>query len=178
MKRFLLFMAIALFAINVTYASNENQQSSSNEISYEQALKALEERQFIIRFNTLDYRGQRRKHLDNETNFLILEGDSASYQYDDGRREYLHVGGGGTFYMFPDIEKGKASNITIKKDKKNNRVLSMAVKLKSMHSSFTVKIVLEEGTNNCIATLKNYWGNSYYKGVLYPIGTTTVLNAN
>ena len=66
-------MAIALFAINVTYASNENQQSSSNEISYEQALKALEERQFIIRFNTLDYRGQRRKHLDNETNFLILE---------------------------------------------------------------------------------------------------------
>lgn len=178
MKQFLLLITIAFFAINAAYASNENQQSSPDEISYEQALKALEKRQFIIRFNTLDYRGQRRKHLDNETNFLILEGDSASYQYDDGRREYLHIGGGGTFYMFPDIEKGKASNITIKKDKKNNRVLSMAVKLKSMHSSFTVKIVLEEGTNNCTATLKNYWGNSYYKGVLYPIGTTTVLNAN
>ena len=124
----------------------------------------------------MDYRSQRRKQLDNETNFFILDVDSTFYQYDNGRSEYRRHGS--VFYMASDIEKGKVKNIEIGKDKKNNFMLSLSTKGKSRHSSYTIKIVLENGTNNCIATLKNYWGNHYYTGALYPIDATTVMKAN
>lgn len=175
MKKILLFMF--LFLGNITLmAQTVKENNSNNDISYEQALEALEQRKFIVRFNTMDYRAQRRKQLDNETNFLILEGDSASYQYDDGRREYRR--NGSVFYAFPKVERGKASDIKINKDKNNNVILSMKVRGKASYSSFKIKIVLESGTNKCIATKTNSSGNSYYTGTLHPIGSTTVMKAN
>lgn len=177
MKKILLYMFLSLGNITLM-AQTVKDNYSNNDISYEQAVEALEQRKCIVRFNTMDFRGQRRKQLDNETNFLILEGDSVSYQYDDGRREYRHAGGNGTFYVFPKVEKGKASNIEISKDKNNNMILSMKVRGKSSYSSFKIKIVLENGTHKCIATKKDYWGNFYYTGTLYPIGSTTVMKAN
>ena len=157
-------------------AQDRKVNTVESNILFEQVVKALEQKRFIVRFNTMDYRSQRRKQLDNETNFLILKDDSIFYQYDDGRREYrLH---GSEFYMVPDMSKGKVIDIKINKDKKGTYKLYMSTKGKARHSSYTIKIVLENGTNKCLATIKDYWGNHYYTGTLYPLYATTVMKAN
>lgn len=168
---------ISLFGGCITLMAQDRKDNPvESNVLFEQAVKALEQKKFIVRFNTMDYRSQRRKHLDNETNFLILEDDSIFYQYDDGRREYrLH---GSEFYMAPDVKKGKVEDLKISKDKKDNLKLNMSTKGKGRHSSYTIKIVLEKGSNNCVATIKDYWGNHYYTGTLYPIDATTVMKAN
>ena len=170
----ILFLFVMLLGVQSVWA--QSSEKSDGNVVFEEAVKALEQKKFIVRFNTMDYRSQRRKQLDNETNFFILDVDSTFYQYDDGRSEYRRHGS--VFYMASDIEKGKVKNIEIGKDKKNNFLLSLSTQGKSRHSSYTIMIVLENGTNNCIATLKNYWGNHYYTGTLYPIDATTVMKAN
>lgn len=175
MRTMLLY--VFLFFCNITLlAQNEKDCFEGSNVLFEEAVKAMEQKKFIVRFHTMDYRSQRRKQLNDETNFFILDVDSTFYQYDNGRREYRWHGS--VFYMAPDIEKGKVKKIEISKDKKNNFVLSLSTKGKSTYSSYTIKIVLENGTNNCIATLKDYWGNHYYTGTLYSIDATTVMKAN
>lgn len=179
MKR-MLFCLILLLEMVVVFAQEE-QMASVNQSLYEQAIKALEERRFIIKFHTMDYRGQKRKQLNNETNFLILEGDSVSYQYDDGQREYLNMDGTTVSYNIPEIERGKATDVKLKKNDTDNYSLSMSVKVKGTKGTptkFKIKIVLVDKAENCIATIKDYWGNQYYTATLYPIDATTVMKAN
>lgn len=172
----ILFLFVMLLGIQSVWA--QSSEKTDGNVAFEEAVKALEEKKFIIRFHTMDYRGQKRKQLDSETNFLILEGGSVSYQYDNGRREYRNLDGTTVGYEFPQVKKGKASNVKMNMDE---RSLSMSVNVKDTKGNpakFRIKIKLEDKPENCVATMTDYWGNSYYTATLYPIGATTVMKAN
>ena len=182
MRKSILLLIVFLMGLGTIVAfAQEDQKVAVDQSFYEQAVKALEDRRFIVRFHTMDYRGQKRKQLNNETNFLILEGDSVSYQYDDGQREYLNMDGTTVSYNIPEIQRGYATDVKIKKNDTDNYSLSMSVKVKGTKGTptkFKIKIVLVDKTENCIATIKDYWGNQYYTATLYPIDATTVMRAN
>ena len=84
MKRFFLFMFV-LF-VGITLVAQETKNDSVGNVLYEQAIKAIENKRFIIRIDTYEWSGG-RKFLDNRTNFLKLENGVVSSKYDDGRAD-------------------------------------------------------------------------------------------
>ena len=180
MRKSILLLIVFLMGLGTIVAfAQEDQKVAVDQSFYEQAVKALEERKFIIKFHTVDYKGQRRKQLNDETNFLILEGDSVSYQEDSGQREFI-INGGSVVYYFPEILRGNATDVKIKKND-DEYLLSMSVIVKSSKgypTRFKMKLVLKNQQENCEITKRNHWGNQYYRATLYPIGATTVMRAN
>lgn len=177
MKR-ILFCLISLLG-TIAASAQEEQMASVSQSLYEQAVKALEERKFIIKFHAMDYKGRRRQQLDSETNFLILEGDSVLYQEDSGQREFLTMGGS-VIYYFPEVERGNATDVKIKKND-DEYLLFMSVIVRSSKGTpkrFKIKLVLKNKSENCVVTKRNHWGNQYYMATLYPIDATTVMKAN
>ena len=140
-------------------------RDSANQKLYEQALTALENQCFIIRFET--WEGSTGRSLyDNRSTFLELDGEKIAYQKP----------GWGLHGLVKHV--GKASSISMKKDGDGNILYSMVLDIPNVFRGTHVKIVLDPTANKCKVYYRRKYAretNGYDTGVVYPLGTTTVL---
>ena len=184
MKRLLFLLMTILLGMNVSFASDkESKKNAENMALYEQAVKAMEDNKFVIKFHTLEGRRSRIR-LDEQTNFFILDGEYTTYQYDTGRRWYgTDIMGGGRHYDYPDIYEGKASDIKIKVDDKGTVKSYVSTILKGRTDIIVVykldiRVILKKGSNECKVMWKDK-GNpqEIYYGTVHPIGTAEIRKA-
>lgn len=132
---------------------------------YEQALAALETQCFIIRFET--WEGSTGRSLyDNRSTFLELDGEKIAYQ---------KPGWGGHGFV---KHVGKASSISMEKDGDGNILYSMVLDIPNVFRGTHVNIVLNQEANKCKVYYRRKYAreaNGYDTGIVYPLGTTTVL---
>mgnify|MGYP002514771385 CR=1 FL=1 len=73
---------------------------------------------------------------------------------------------------------GKASSICMKKDESGNILYSMVLDIPNVFRGTHVNIVLNQETNRCKVYYRRKYAretNGYDTGIVYPLGTTTVL---
>lgn len=140
-------------------------RDSVNQKLYDQALAALENQCFIIRFET--WEGSTGRSLyDSRSTFLELDGEKIAYQ----KPGWGHHG------MVKHV--GKASSICMKKDESGNILYSMVLDIPNVFRGTHVKIVLDPTANKCKVYYRRKYArktNGYDTGIVYPLGTTTVL---
>ena len=70
MKRILFLLAMILIGANVSFASNKKEKRKAENMAlYEKAVKAVQEKKFVVKYHTVDGRNRRLK-LNGLTNFL------------------------------------------------------------------------------------------------------------
>lgn len=184
MKKFIFLLAVLLLGVGTSFASDKKgEKDAENMALYEQAVKAMEDNKFIIKFHTFEGR-RNRARLNQLTNFFVLDGEYISYQYDTGRRWYgTDIMGGGRHYDYPDIYEGKASNIKIEVDDKGNVTFFVSTILKgrkyiTVVYKLDIKVTLKEGSNECKVIWKDK-GNprQIYYGTIHPVGATEIRKA-
>ncbi len=140
---------------------SKQEEAIRDSIAYIQALDALERLDFVLEADQLQFRRGRMAYVSTVTNFISLSDDEATVQiapYNDGGPN----GVGGITLV------GRASDIRIKTDKKENTYFSMDVMGTGL--SATVDIVLPKGSNRASVTVNPYFhGNRItLYGNLYP----------
>lgn len=140
-------------------------RDSVNQKLYDQALAALENQCFIIRFET--WEGSTGRSLyDSRSTFLELDGEKIAYQ----KPGWGHHG------LIKHV--GKASSISMEKDAHGNVLYSMVLDIPNVFRGTHVNIVLNQETNRCKVYYRRKYAreaNGYDAGIIYPLGTTTVL---
>lgn len=140
-------------------------RDSVNQALYGQALSALETQCFIIRFDA--WEGSTGRSLyDNRSAFLELNGEKIAYQKP----------GWGDHGLIKHV--GKASSISMEKDAHGNVLYSMVLDIPNVFRGTHVNIVLNQETNRCKVYYRRKYAreaNGYDAGIIYPLGTTTVL---
>lgn len=180
MKRILFLLMTILLGMNVSFASEkESKKDAENRALYEEAVEAMKDNKFVIKFHTLD--GKRKRiRLDELTNYVVLDGNSVKYQNDNGRRWYRADYGG--HLHFPEIYEGEASDIEMNVDKKGNITYSMLMMCKgrAVTHKLKMKITIKKGSNKCeVVWINKRYGNvkSYLYGNVYPIGAAEIRRA-
>ena len=140
-------------------------RDSVNQKLYEQALSALETQCFIIRFET--WEGSTGRSLyDNRSTFMELDGEKIAYQKP----------GWGNHGLVKHV--GKVSGLSLKKDDEGNVLCSMVVDIPNVFRGTHVNIILSQEANKCKVYYRRKYAresNGYDTGIIYPLGTTTVL---
>ena len=173
MEKRILFVMILLLGTIVTFAQ-EKKLGVVNVHLHEQAVKALENCNFIITYNTFET-NRGRKLLDSRYCFFEVKGDCVSYQEYNGRADELS---NFSVNHFPKLSEGKVSDYNIERQKNGDVCVSMLLKTKYSSRTFYIRIKLENNTNKCklsFSKRQNKDFGSYYTGSLYPIGAIAVL---
>lgn len=172
MKR-IMFCLIYLLGTIATFAQEE-QSEIVNDLLHEQALKALENRNFIVTYNTLET-NRGRKILDSRSCFFEVKGDYVSYQEYNGEAEREPWSG---VVHSPKLNEGKASDFNIERKDNGETRVTMLLKTNNSSRTFYIEIKLERDTNKCILSFskrRNKTLGKYYTGSLFPIGATILL---
>lgn len=142
------------------------QEHVLDSIAFEHAYQALQDSMFVLEAHTVYSKRGSAVMVNDNLNFISLEGDEASVQLAfTGAIGYNGVGG-------ITIE-GKASNIQIREDKKGNVYYSMTVR--SPGVSVDVFLTMSRGSNYARADVNTIMHSSRvsYSGVLVPLGEST-----
>ena len=134
MKQILLFIAMTLLALNTAYSTNESQLCSANDVSYEQAVKALENKKFVFKANAYDDRSHTYS-VEPNRNFVILEDNKVTIQIYESPQNSFAV-------------EFCPSNFKMKKNKSGDVNFEMLCKNKG--NSLKIKITVEKGSGKCI----------------------------
>jgi len=113
-------------------------------INYTEALKALEEREFVFEADLLVFKRGGTAHVMSNLNFVSLRGDKATVQvapFDSGGPNGV---GGVTV-------EGRVTNIEEKTDKRGNTRITMNVMGRGVFAA--VDITLTKGSNNGMVTI-------------------------
>ena len=63
MKRILFLLAMILIGVNVSFASNKKEKKDAENMAlYEKAVKAVQDKKFVVKFHTDDKRFSRAYH--------------------------------------------------------------------------------------------------------------------
>jgi hypothetical protein len=175
MKRILFLLAMILIGVNVSFASNKKEKKAENMALYEQAVKAVQEKKFVVKFHTYDG-PKRRIKVNNLTNFLMVDGNSTLRQYDDGRRFWGYANGGFPNYESPKMKEGYVSDVLVDIDKNGKVVCTLLYRTEGKPDSFT-EIVFKKGSNKCTMIRHSRGLKSYSWGTIHPIGETEIRKA-
>lgn len=174
MKR-ILFITLLLLGTIATFAQKEK-PDVVDLLLHEQAVEALQNRKFVIKFNAKHYdRDNRVKYYDDRYCFLEIDGETASYQMYDGRADDEPETG---LTHAPVMYQGTASDFSIKHELNGDVHLTALLQIPYKYRDFWWHIVLKKGSNECIVS-KHKKGREPQGGgriaKLFPIGGTTIM---
>ena len=174
MKRIMFIMLLLLGNI-VTFAQEEK-SDVVDLLLHEQAVKALEDKKFVIKFNAKHYdRDNRVKYYDDKYCFLEIDGETASYQMYDGRADDEPETG---LTHAPVMYQGTASEFSIEHEPNGDIHFTALLQIPYKYRDFWWHIVLKKGSNECIVS-KHKKGREPQGGgrmaKLFPIGGTTIM---
>lgn len=143
-------------------------QATQDSITYETALLALKNQNFVMKADQLIFKRGRSTYVNSITNFVSLKDDKAIVQIAPFNAMPGFNGVGGI------TVDGLASNIKMKTDKKGRTYFSMNVTGTGI--SATVDIVLSPGSNNASVTVNpNFNSNRVtLNGILIPASESNV----
>ena len=174
MKR-ILFIMVLLMGTIATFAQEEK-TDIVDQLLHEQAVKALEDKKFVIKFNAKHYdRNNRVKYYDDRYCFLEIDGETASYQMYDGRADDEPETG---LTHAPVMYQGTASDFSIKQEPNGNIHFTALLQIPYKYLDFWWTIVLKKGSNECIVSKYKKGHKSQGGGRvarLFPIGSTTIM---
>lgn len=135
---------------------------------FEQAVQALNERDFVLEADRVEFKRGRFAYVNASTNFVSLKGDKATIQLAFNGAMAGPNGIGGI------TVDGSASNVEMKTDKKGNVTFSMNVQGIAVSAYVTFRMA--KGTNKCTATVTpNFNSNRMsFTGNLYPSSESSV----
>lgn len=186
MKRILFLLAMILIGVNVSFASNKKEKKDAENMAlYEQAVKAVQEKKFVVKFHTTDKRFSRAYHgrrmrLNPLTNFFMLDGNVTLSQQDNGRRSWGYSHGGFPNYESPKMIEGSVSdeNVDIEIDAKGKVTCSILYKSDNGEIYDRVmEICFKKGSNECTIKWKRRGNKSTSWGTIHPIGETEIRKA-
>ena len=177
MKRVLLLLAVLLFsagsgtmmaqqdkaaekaAKKAEKEARKAAEEAENMALFEQAVQALNDKDFVLEADRVEFKRGRFVYVTPSTNFVSMDGNRATIQ--------LAFNGGITV-------EGNASNVEMKTDKKGNITFSMMVQGVAVSANVTFRMV--KGSNKCTATVSpNFNSNRIsFTGTLYPTEQSNV----
>ena len=180
MKRMLFLLMTILLGMNVSFASDkESKKDAENMALYEQAVKAVKEKKFVVKYHTVDGRNRRLK-LNGLTIFFMLNGNTTYRQHDDGRRFWGFSNGGFPNYESPKMIEGSVSdeNVSIIIDAQGKVTCSILYKSdKGKVFDKVMEISFKKGSNECTVKWKSRGNKSTSWGTIHPICETEIRKA-
>ena len=185
MKRIVTFFLFVFFATvagaqtitvngeEVTLNKEQKKQlkAKKDSLSFEKAFAAMEANSFVLECDQLELQQGRPRQVSSATNFVSLNGDEAVIQV-------APVNGGGPNGVGGITVDGKASDITLTKDKKGNVIFKMNVFGAGV--SATVDIHLYKGGNEALVNVSpNFHSNRVtLRGEVVPFGQARVFEGS
>lgn len=180
MKRMLFLLMTILLGMNVSFASDkESKKDAENMALYEEAVKAVKEKKFVVKYHTTDvkeyhYEPAVRKRLNSLTNFLVVDGNTTLSQYDNGRRIYGFNSVGTPNYHAPKAKEGKVSDVSVQIDAKGKVTCILSYN----NNSEITEITFKKGSNECTIIVKSKGIKRYSWGTIHSIGGTEIRRAS
>ena len=173
MKRMFFLMSMLCFCVTCITAQDTKKKTIEEEW-FQEAVDAIKENRFIIKFHAEDSRSKKRVSIDSRVNFLIVDGEYVAWQtaYDrdvDFREINVHSGSQGLIGL--KMNESKMSNIEVKNKKNGDVFCLVSIEGRSIQEA---QITLKKGTNDCLVKCKMKGGGMFRIGTLYPIDATTV----
>ena len=186
MKRVLLLLAVLLFsagsgtmmaqqdkaaekaAKKAEKAARKAAEEAENMALFEQAVQALNDKDFVLEADRVEFKRGRFVYVTPSTNFVSMDGNRATIQL-AFNGAYAGPNGIGGITV-----EGNASNVEMKTDKKGNITFSMMVQGVAVSANVTFRMV--KGSNKCTATVSpNFNSNRIsFTGTLYPTEQSNV----
>ena len=137
-------------------------EEAENMAWFEAALNAMEEREFVLEAERVEFKRGRYVYVTSNTNFVSMNGNRASIQLAFNGAAAGPNGIGGI------TVDGNTSNVEMKTDKKGNVTMSMMVQGVGVSANVTIR--MNKGSNKCTATVSpNFNSNRVtFSGYMYP----------
>lgn len=176
MKKILIILGTLLVGFLGLFAQQEMdvEKETIKETLYQDAVDAIKEKRFIIKFHAEDSGSKRRISLDNRVNFLIVDREYVAWQSAHDRDSHfreINVHSGIQGLTGLKMNESKLSDIKVKNKKNGDIFCSVLIEGRTIQEA---QITLEKGTNDCLVKCKMRGGGMYRIGTLYPISATTV----
>lgn len=148
-------------------AKKAAQEAQENAL-FEQAVQALNDRDFVLEADRVEFKRGRFVYVNASTNFVSLKDNKATIQLAFNGAVAGPNGIGGI------TVDGSASNVEMKTDKKGNVTFSMNVQGIAVSAYVTFRMA--KGTNKCTATVTpNFNSNRIsFTGNLFPTSESNV----
>ena len=189
MRRVLLLMACVLFGTGIALQAQDTEKLSKKEIKkatkearkqaelaenkilYAAAVKALQDNEFVLEADRVEFKRGRNVYVTPSTNFVSFTDGEASIQLS------FNTGAAGANGIGGITVEGKASGIEMKTDKKGNVNFKMMVQGNAVSAS--VNIRLQNETNQATVTINpNFNSNRIsFSGTLYPTKNSNIFKA-
>ncbi len=176
MKNILFLMVIVVLAScsstkTVEKSQKEQQKAAEealNNTLFDQAVEALENKDFVLEANRVEFRGGQFAYVSSNTNFVSVKDNRGTVQLAFTGASAGPNGIGGV------TVDGTISNVKMNTDKKGN--ISYSMNIQGTGISATVSFNMLKGSNNCTATvIPNFSGNRIsFVGALYPTSESKV----
>ena len=180
MRRVLLLMACVLFGTGIALQAQTTENLSKREIKkaekearkqaelaenkilYAAAVKALEDKEFVLEADRVEFKRGRFVYVTPSTNFVSLTDGQASIQLS------FNTGAAGPNGIGGITVEGKPSGIEMSTDKKGNVNFKMMIQGSAVSASVSIR--LQSGTNKATVTVNpNFNSNRIsFTGTLYP----------
>lgn len=143
-------------------------EAAQSEAWYNAAVKAMEDKEFVLEANRIEFKRGSFVYVTPTTNFVSLEGNHATIQL------AFNTGAIGPNGLGGITVDGNASGIEMTKDKKGNISFKMMVQGSSVSATVTIRIMY--GTNQATATVSpNFSSNRIsFTGTLYPEAESSI----
>lgn len=184
MKKVLLLLAVLIFGAGSMMAQQDKAaeraakkaekeakkaaEEAENNALFEQAIQALNDKDFVLEAERVEFKRGSFAYVTPSTNFVSLKGNKATIQLAFNGAFSGPNGIGGI------TVDGNASNIEMKTDKKGNVTFSMMVQGVAVSANVTFRMI--KGSNKCTATVSpNFNSNRIsFTGNLYPTEQSNV----
>lgn len=184
MKKVLLLLAVLIFGAGSMMAQQDKAseraakkaekeakkaaEDAENNALFEQAIQALNDKDFVLEAERVEFKRGSFAYVTPSTNFVSLKGNKATIQLAFNGAFSGPNGIGGI------TVDGNASNIEMKTDKKGNVTFSMMVQGVAVSANVTFRMI--KGSNKCTATVSpNFNSNRIsFTGNLYPTEQSNV----
>ena len=136
-------------------------EKAGQKMWYEKAVQALNDREFVLEAERIDFKYGNFVYVNANTNFISMHGDKATIQM---AFNSPYAGPNGIGGITVD---GTVSNVKMETDKNGNVSFSMTVQGAAISASVTLQ--LTSGSNLCYATINpNFSSNRIsFRGELY-----------
>lgn len=186
MRRVLLLMACVLFGTGIalqaqttetlskreikkaTKEARKQAELAENKIVYAAAVKALEDKEFVLEADRVEFKRGRFVYVTPSTNFVSLIDGQASIQLS------FNTGAAGPNGIGGITVEGKPSGIEMSTDKKGNINFKMMIQGSAISASVNIRLLNE--TNKATVTVSpNFNSNRIsFTGTLYPTENSNI----
>lgn len=149
-------------------AARKAAEEAENMALFEQAVQALNDKDFVLEADRVEFKRGRFVYVTPSTNFVSMDGNRATIQL-AFNGAYAGPNGIGGITV-----EGNASNVEMKTDKKGNVTFSMMVQGVAVSANVTIRMT--KGSNQCTATVSPNFSSDRvsFTGALYPTEQSNV----